>query len=159
MISLRNTWTKLCEALGPASSPALEPPAPPIWVAGVEYYGKISARDAASIGLDDDSSFPSMSDPPKHLSTESSSEGAAGPATAAAAAPTTTTTTTTAGPSAAGHAGAPPMRKVCFLPLIKTKKRCVDGHVFVDVNSSLMWHILLCGARTGITSHLWQDTI
>ena len=124
MISLRNTWTKLCEALGPASAPALEPPAPPIWVAGHEYYGKLSAQDKASIGLDDDSSFPSMSDPPKQLASDPPSDsGAAAPA---AASTTTTTTTTTnftpAGRPAAGQPAAAaaaaeevqtPMRKVC----------------------------------------------
>jgi len=89
---VRNKWTAFCEALGPSSAPALKAPAPPIWVSGVQYSGDISPSDKAAVGLDDDDShFPSMSNPPKELP----SEGTVPPLSPSSSSSDTTTTTTT----------------------------------------------------------------
>jgi len=148
MISLRNGWTRLCEALGPSTNPELKPPAPPIYISGVKY--SLSQQEAAALGLDDDNSFPSMSLPPRKIEHEKYDPYAATAATTTTTTTATTTTTTTATTAttttsapAAETTTATTTTTAAAAPLNQERPM---GR-FIDVAHSTMW----CTYRTGFS--------
>lgn len=72
MNALRNTWTLLCEALGPGSAPSLRAAAEPIWISGIEFSGGLNtgnegrdsdSTEVVSVGEPDASSTPTVNPP------------------------------------------------------------------------------------------------